>query len=287
MKISGFTFCRDAVRFDYPIVESIRSILPVVDEYIVNVGKSDDGTSDLIQSIGDPKIRIIESIWDESLRKDGLIFSQQTNIALSRCTGDWAFYLQADEVVNEADLPRIREAMEQYITDPQVLGLMFLYLHFKGDYWSVDPWMYRKEIRIIRNNGEVCSHGDATGFASRATGFSRNLKTDPSCWRWSGGRIFHYGYVKSSRMMMAKIYIQASFHDPNPTIGLQKLRHMFDPDTNSYPFDERYPILKEFKGNHPAVMQARFARSTRLGPRRSRWFNWKFYKEVLRHGFKG
>src|SRR5213078_323746 len=120
MKVSGFTFCRNAVRYDYPLVESIRSILPIVDEFIVNVGRCDDGTLELVRSIGDPKIRMIESVWDETLRKDGLIYSQQTNIALAQCTGDWAFYLQADEVVHEGDLPKIVGAMQTYLHTPDV-----------------------------------------------------------------------------------------------------------------------------------------------------------------------
>ena len=94
MKVSGFTFVRNVVKYDYPVVESIRSVLPVVDEFIVNVGRCDDGTLELIRSIGDPKIRIVESVWDETLRKDGLIYAQQTNIALSHCAGDWAFYIK-------------------------------------------------------------------------------------------------------------------------------------------------------------------------------------------------
>src|SRR5207245_10734555 len=122
MKVSGFTFVRNVVKYDYPVVESIRSILPVVDEFIVNVGRCDDGTLELIRSIGDPKIRIVESVWDETLRKDGLIYSQQTNIALSLCTGDWAFYLQADEVLHEDDRPRIVEAIRHSHRAPAVKG---------------------------------------------------------------------------------------------------------------------------------------------------------------------
>src|SRR5438552_2969351 len=130
MKISGFTFCRNAVRYDYPLVESIRSILPVVDEFVVNVGRCDDGTLEVVRSIGDPKIRIIESVWDDTLRKGGLIYSQQTNIALSHCTGDWAFYLQADEVVHEDDLPAIVASMRTHQGNLAIKGLMFRYLHF-------------------------------------------------------------------------------------------------------------------------------------------------------------
>lgn len=287
MKISGCTFCRDAVRFDYPIVESIRSILPIVDEYVVAVGRCDDGTLELVRSIGDPKLRIIETVWDESLRKDGLVYAQQTNLALSHCHGDWAFYLQADEVAHEDDLVRVRATLERYHHDQRVLALMFRYRHFRGDYWSTDPWMYRKEVRVIRNNGRVRSQGDATGFASDATAFSRNIRSEPQSWVWSGARIFHYGYVKHPRTLMQKIVHQAAVYDPDITAGLRKLRHRFDAAVSEYPLDERYGILKEYRGTHPAVMRDRIAAFPRFAPRRNRWLNWQFYREVLRHGFKG
>jgi glycosyltransferase involved in cell wall biosynthesis len=169
MKISGFTFCRNAVKYDYPIVESITSALPLCDEFIVNVGRCGDGTLELIQSIRDPKIKIVESVWDESLRQGGLIYSQQTNIALAHCTGDWAFYIQADEVIHEDDLPVLRRSMEQHAGNPNVKGLLFRYLHFIADYWSTNPWFYHKAVRVIRNNGEIESCGDAVGFHFKAT----------------------------------------------------------------------------------------------------------------------
>ena len=203
MKVSGFSFCRNAVLYDYPVVESIRSILPIVDEFVVNVGRCDDGTLELIRSIGDPRIRIVESAWDETLRKDGLIYSQQTNIALSHCTGDWAFYLQADEVLHEDDLPRIVEAMRAHLHSPEVKGLIFRYLHFVGDYWSTNPWFYHKAVRIIRNNGDAESCGDAVGFHLKAT--RQYLQSGPPEWLApSGGRIFHYGWVKDPKTMLVK-----------------------------------------------------------------------------------
>jgi hypothetical protein len=169
MKVSGFIFVRNVVKYDVPVVESIRSILPVVDEFIVNVGRCDYGPLELIRSIGDLKIRIVESVWDETLRKDGLIYAQQTNIALSHRTGDWAFYFQADEVVYEDDLPILQEAMRCHFGNPEVKGLLFRYLHFIADYWSTNPWFDHKAVRIIRNNGEVESCGHAVGFHLEAT----------------------------------------------------------------------------------------------------------------------
>ena len=281
MRLSGFTFCRNAVRYDYPAVESIRSILPIVDEFVVNVGRCDDGTLELIRSIGDPKIRIVESVWDETLRKDGLIYSQQTNIALAHCTGDWAFYLQADEVIHENDLSNIVAAMQRYHRVPEVKGLLFRYLHFVGDYWSTNPWFYHKAVRIIRNNGEVESCGDAVGFHFKASG--QYLQSGPREWLVpSVAQVFHYGWVKDPKTMLVKKQEQTKvYHGDAPPPSEAILYELA-----TFGFAD-YPILKEFRGSHPAVMRARVAATQRLRPRRNRWLNWRFYREVMRRGFRG
>jgi hypothetical protein len=281
MRLSGFTFCRNAVRYQYPLIESITSILPIVNEFVVNVGRCDDGTMELVRSIGDPKIRVIESVWDETLRKDGLIYSQQTNIALSHCTGEWAFYLQADEVIHEQDLSPILKALELNHGNPAVRGLLFRYLHFVGDYWSLNPWFYHKAVRIIRNNGEVESCGDAVGFHLKATG--QYVQSGPPEWlAWSGARVFHYGWVKDPKIMLAKKQEQTKvYHGDAPPPSEAKLY-----DQDAFDFED-YAILKEFRGTHPQVMRARVAAGVRLAPRRNRWLNWRFYLEIARRGFRG
>jgi glycosyltransferase involved in cell wall biosynthesis len=282
MKVSGFTFVRNVVKYDYPVVESIRSVLPVVDEFIVIVGRCDDGTLELMRSIGDPKIRIVESVWDETLRKDGLIYAQQTNIALSHCTGDWAFYIQADEVVHEDDLPAIREAMRRHLSNPEVKGLLFRYLHFIADYWSTNPWFYHKAVRIIRNNGEVESCGDAVGFHLKAS--QRYMQSGPKEWiAPSNGRVFHYGWVKDPKTMLEKKREQVTvYHGEGhvPVAEAMQLAH------DSFQFED-YAVLKEFDGSHPTVMVDRLRSSRRWASRRNRWLNPQFYREVLRRGFRG
>lgn len=281
MKVSGFTFVRNAVKYDYPVVESIHSILPVVDEFIVNVGRCDDGTLELIRSIGDPKIRIVKSVWDETLRKDGLIYAQQTNIALSHCTGDWAFYIQADEVVHEDDLPIIQESMRRHLGNSEVKGLLFRYLHFIADYWSTNPWFYHKAVRIIRNNGEVESCGDAVGFHLKAT--QQYLQSGSKEWiAPSNGRIFHYGWVKDPRTMLAKVKEQiAVYHGATPPPQQAALYTQ-----NSFQYED-YAVLKEFSGRHPSVMQSRVGRASRWAARRNRWLNWRFYRTIFQRGFRG
>ncbi|MCA6415291.1 MAG: glycosyltransferase family 2 protein, partial [Cytophagales bacterium] len=77
MKVAGFTIVRNAVKYDYPIVEAITSVLPLCDEFIVAVGNSEDNTLDLILAINSPKIRIIHTIWDDSLREGGRVGERQ------------------------------------------------------------------------------------------------------------------------------------------------------------------------------------------------------------------
>ncbi len=121
VKISGFTFIRNGIDLGYPFVPSIRSLLPLCDEVIVNVPRSTDGTLDAIRAIDDPKIRIIESHWDDTQRKGGLLLSHHTNIAFDQCTGDWCVYIQGDEALHEATIPAMKTAMERELKNLRVV----------------------------------------------------------------------------------------------------------------------------------------------------------------------
>lgn len=237
MKVSGFSMVRDGVRFGYPFVESIRSVLPLVDEFVLAVGKSDDGTLARARGIGSPKLRIIETVWDEALRKGGEVMAQQTNLALDACDGDWCFYIQADEVIHEEDYARIRAAMQRHADNPAVEGLQFRYKHFYGSYRLVNPLPYRRQVRIVRNGIGVRSVGDACGFAVDG----RPLRTRPA-----GATVYHYGWVREPTVMGAKF---AKF------LGLYE-------DTAKADAAETVPYLYDtgacipFRGSHPAVMTA-------------------------------
>ena len=133
MKVSGFTIVRNGMLYAYPFKEAILSILPLCDEMIVNVGKSDDNSLDIVRSISDKKIKIIESEWDMTL-KGGKVLSTETNKALMECSGDWCFYIQGDEVLHEKYYDNVRAAMKKYYNDSKTEGLRFWYQHFYGSY---------------------------------------------------------------------------------------------------------------------------------------------------------
>lgn len=262
MFISGFTFVRNAVKYDYPVEASVRSMLPLVDELIVCLGNSDDSTELLINSIADPKIKIVHSTWDDSLREGGRVLAVETNKALDAVNhiADWCIYLQADEVIHQEDYASIRSAMIQYKENKNVEGLLFKYLHFYGNYNYIGDsrkW-YRYEIRIIRNDKNIRSYKDAQGF--RYADRKLNVKEIPA-------RIFHYGWVKNPLHQSEK---QKNFH---------KLWHS-DEAVKKKVKDDLFDYsaidsLALFKQTHPSVMQNRIDE-----------VNWEFTYDVAKKKLK-
>lgn len=234
---------RNATRFYFPVKESIQSILPIVDEFIIALGKgdADDKTEEEILSIGSSKIKIIHRIWDEERFKDSAVFRDETNEALSHCKGDWCFYLQADEVVNENDLLNIKESCNRFLTDKNIDGLLFSYFHFWGDYQHYLPlhgW-YKNEIRIIKNHRKIVSVKDAQSFR-----FADNTKLKVA---EINAHIYHYGWVRPPDKMKSKKKEHDSIHH-----GKEKGEFL---NPVNYGFDYgplgRIPL---FRGTHPAVM---------------------------------
>ena len=66
MTISGFTIIRNAINYDFPVVECISSLLDLVDELVIALGDNSDATEELVNSIQSDKIIIIKSYWDSS-----------------------------------------------------------------------------------------------------------------------------------------------------------------------------------------------------------------------------
>ena len=244
MFVSGFTFVRNAVKYDYPVIESIRSLLPLVDELVVCLGNSDDDTEELINTIADPKIKIVHSVWDDQLREGGRVLAVETDKAYQAIDpkADWCIYLQADEVLHEDDYPSIRASMQQYLNDKRTEGLLFDYVHFYGSYtyFGNSRRWYRREIRIVRHDPGVHSFRDAQGF--RLNNRMLNVRRIPA-------RVFHYGWVKNPNHQREK---QQNFH--KMWHSDEKVKTM----VKDLPFDySQIDALEIYKGTHPAVMKDR------------------------------
>jgi hypothetical protein len=258
MKVSGFTFVRNGIKYDYPIVEAIQSILPLCDEMIVAVGNSEDTTLSLIKNISSPKIRIIETVWDDGLREGGRVLAVETDKAFQAIApdSDWAFYIQGDEVLHEKYVDTVRQAMKKYKDDAQVEGLLFNYLHFYGSYDYVGESLhwYRREIRIVRNLKNIFSYRDAQGFRKQP---NEKLKV-----KHIDATIHHYGWVKAPRAMQEKkVSFNKYWHDDQ---WIE--RNIIKAEEFDYSLVDS---VKKFTDTHPVVMKERIAK-----------MNWKFNRDM-------
>ncbi len=245
MKLSGFTMVRNAEKYYFPIKASIQSILPIVDEFIVALGNNsaDDKTREIIESIDSEKVIIIDRVWPEEAFIDGRIFAMETNFALSQCTGDWCFYLQADEVVHEQDLNLIVQYCQTYRHNLEVDGFLFNYHHFFGDYKHYLPvhgW-YKNEIRIVRNKANIYSYKDAQSFRKKENSKLQVIEIEPY--------IYHYGWVRPPELMQSKKKEQDSMHHGIAKIDLE---YQLKPNEFDYGPLGNVPV---FEGKHPAVMK--------------------------------
>jgi hypothetical protein len=261
MKVCGFTFIRNAEKFDFPIVEAITSVLPICDHFVVAVGKSEDNTRQIIENISPGKITVVDTVWDENLKKGGAVYAAETNKAFDAIPEefDWCFYIQGDEVLHEKYLKEVKKQMRENLNKPEVDGLLFGFRHFYGTYDFVGDcrhW-YRKEIRVIRNNRQIRSYRDAQGF--RKNGKKLNIVPVDA-------EIYHYGWVRHPRFMQEKIESVKQFYD---VISLQNtVEQEFD-------YSGKYDALARFEGTHPAVMTERINR-----------LNWKVEVDLKKTNMK-
>lgn len=253
MKVTGFTFIRNAVKNDYPVIEAITSILSLCDEFIVAHGNSEDNTLELLKGIDSPKIKIIQTTWDDTLREGGRVFAQETDKAYAAISPDtdWAFYIQGDECVHEKYLPVIKKAMEEWVNDDSVEGLLFKYRHFYGsyDYIASSRRWYRNEIRLLKFQPGIHSYRDAQGFRKNG----RKIKVKPI-----DAYIYHYGWVKPPNGLKNKVVNFNLFYHT------QEWMEQNLPQNYEFDYGNAHRLVK-FDETHPAVIS-----------RRINVCNWKF-----------
>jgi glycosyltransferase involved in cell wall biosynthesis len=236
--ISGFTFIRNGVELGFPFEASIRSLLPLVDEFVVVVGKSNDDTLARIHAIDSPKIRVIETIWNERMADRGFVYAQQKMIAQFACTGDWAFYLEGDEVVHEAELANIRASVDKHHHNPAVEAFVFDYFHFYGtpDFVANSPAWYRRECRLIRNTIRSYAPDGQYWLITADHKKGRNPQA-----ALANAHIYHYGWVRSNEAMQKKLDQVSKFW----SLGAPTVRYS--------QFDAQ--VLQPFTGTHPELVK--------------------------------
>jgi len=238
MKVSAFTFIKNGQILGYPFIQSIKSILPIVDEFVINVGESEDNTLELIQSINDPKIRIIQSKWNDNMHDRGYVYGQQKMIAQFNCTGDWAFYIEGDEIYHEDDLDKIRASMQAHVDNSEVEALVFDFYHFYGNANSYldSPGWYRSEARIIKNSIRSYAPDGLFWLVLDSNKKGRYPKA-----KHTGAHCYHYGWVRSEEQMNLKS---------------EKVQQYWGGEPAKIDYSQMdQSIIKEFTGTHPKIAQ--------------------------------
>ena len=238
MKVSAFTFIKNGEILGYPFLQSIQSVLPIVEEFVINIGESEDDTLALIKSISSPKIRIIYSKWNDSMQDRGFVYGQQKMIAQYNCTGDWAFYVEGDEVYHENELEKIRESMKVNLYDQNVEALVFDFFHFYGNSNSYvnSPGWYRSEARIIRNSLRSYAPDGLFWLV-----LDSNKKGRYPNAKHTGAHCYHYGWVRSEEQMNLKS---------------KKVKKYWGETYEKINYSQMdQSIIKEFNGVHPEIMK--------------------------------
>ena len=265
MKVTGFSFIKNAVKYQYPIAEALRSILPLCDEVVVAVGDCNDGTRELVAAIDPHKIRIIDTVWDNSLKQGGRVLAAETVKAFAAISDDtdWCIYIQGDEVLHEAGYAEIRAAMERWKDAKEVDGLLLKYLHFYGsfDYVGASSRWYKNEIRIIKNDKRIYSYRDAQGFRK---GDNEKLRV-----KALNAYMHHYGWVREPKAMKAKQTNFSNYYHGDEATPTTETSYAGEFDY--FEID----ALKKFAGTHPAAMQARIDA-----------INWKFEYDLTYNKLK-
>jgi hypothetical protein len=264
--LSGFTLVRNAIKLDFPIVPAIRSVLEVCDEVVVNVGKSDDDTRDLVASVRDPRVRILDTVWDFSKKNE--MIGMETARAMAACKGEWGIYIQADEVLHEAGARELKERVREWNDDQRVEGLLVKYLHFYGGFDTVATnrrW-YRREVRCVRLGRDIRPYQGAQGF--RVGPEYRKIGA-----RQTDAVMFHYGWARPARAIREK-------YEASKVIYPWSRERSEREQQRGYL--EWLPLLKHFSGEHPRAAREWVAARAHdpdriIGPRAFRAEHLRFY----------
>ena len=266
--LSGFTIVRNAIKLDFPIVPAIRSVLEVCDEVVVNVGKSEDDTRDLVASVQDPRVRILDTEWD--FTKKNLMLSIETQRAMDACRGQWGIYIQADEVLHERGAQILKEKVAEWDADQRVEGLLVKYLHFYGgfDQIATSRRWYRREVRCIRLGKDIRPYQGAQGF--RVGPDYRKIQA-----RVTDAEMFHYGWARPARAIKEKLEISKTIYP--------WAKERVERDLNKRGGAlEWIPLLQTFGGQHPRAAREWIAERSHdpervIGPRRFKLEHLRFY----------
>ena len=171
------------------------------------------------------------------MKDRGYVYGQQKMIAQFNCTGDWAFYIEGDEVYHEDDLEKIQSSMRMHLNDANVEALVFDFNHFYGNANSVlnSPGWYRSEARIIKNSVRSYAPDGLFWLVLDSNKKGRYPKA-----KHTGVNCYHYGWVRSEvEMNLKSSKVQKYWGSKHVKIDYAQMDQS---------------IIKKFEGSHPKII---------------------------------
>ncbi len=174
--ISGYTTTKDCNQHNYPWRKSIQSMLNFCDEVVVVDGGSTDGTWEELKEWSEKeeslKVYLVERDWSHP--RFAVFDGAQKAEARKRCTSDFLWQQDADEVVHENDYKKISELCKSFPTQCDLISLPVI------EYWGgpekvrmdVNPWKWR-----LSRNMPYITHG--IPLQMRKTDSEGNLYSSP------------------------------------------------------------------------------------------------------------
>lgn len=163
MSISVVFVVKNALRQGYCFWESLKSCLPIADELIISEGFSDDDTLHYLMGFRrkykhQADIKVFQDDWEER-SYHGEVIADVSMRAIDKATKDWVYYLQADEIIHEDNVPFILDIASR----PDYHSVSFPFYHFIRS-WEPSDEGYKEAIRMIRRNKDIRLMGDAWNF---------------------------------------------------------------------------------------------------------------------------
>jgi glycosyltransferase involved in cell wall biosynthesis len=151
MTISAFTMVTDGIKYGYPFIENIKSMLPLVDEYIIIDGGSTDGTRKAIESLNESKVKIVndeDTKWEYNW--DFWRIIHNFNRGFQECKGDIVLCLDADYIIHEDSYDGLFQSFKDMINLNKIQSQYCRY-----NFMLADRFFFKKD-RTLAVNMKLC-----------------------------------------------------------------------------------------------------------------------------------
>ncbi len=152
--ISGFMVLKNVVKTGYPFVEAIAASLPICDELLISEGYSTDSTFELVEKIAclNKKVKVYRQQWPTTRSYSAI--AEVTNHVRAKCSGDYLFSIQANEIIHEDNVELIK-ALPEIL--PQVNTFSFPFIHLVRDRRFYEDF----RLRFSKNLKDIVAVCDA------------------------------------------------------------------------------------------------------------------------------